>query len=177
MARGRLAAAITTMAVALAAPVARACTGAECYVQAATLGEAPATGSGVLRFPQAVAYSPGASTILVADQFSAVVQRFDRTGAWLGELGAYADAGQLGRIGVVGGLATDRAGHVYVLDSENDRVQVFASATGQWLAAWGSTGQGAGRFRLGDNTGAGGIAVTQPTAAAAPVAYIADQYN
>ena len=177
MARGLLAAAITTMAVALAAPGARACTGAECYVQAATLGETPATGSGVLRFPQAVAYSPGASTILVADQFSAVVQRFDRTGAWLGELGAYADAGQLGRIGVVGGLATDRAGHVYVLDSENDRVQVFASATGQWLAAWGSTGQGAGRFRLGDNTGAGGIAVTQPTAAAAPVAYIADQYN
>ena len=60
--------------------------------QATTLGEAPATGSSVLRFPQAIAYSPGASTILVADQYGSVVQRFDRTGAWLGELGGYADA-------------------------------------------------------------------------------------
>jgi hypothetical protein len=179
MARGPAIAAAAALVIALAveAPDARACTGSACYVQAATLGEAPATGSGVFRFPQAIAYSPGASTVLVADQYGAVVQRFDRAGGWLGQLGAYADARQLGRIGVVGGLATDRAGHVYVLDSENDRVQVFASATGQWLAAWGSTGQGAGQFRLGDNTGAGGIAIDQPTAAAVPIAYIADQYN
>jgi hypothetical protein len=87
MARGLLVAAIVAIAVALAASDALACTGAECYVQATTLGEAPAMGSGVLRFPQAIAYSPGASTILVADQFGALVQRFDRTGAWLGELG------------------------------------------------------------------------------------------
>ncbi len=177
MVRGLLVAAIAAAAVALAASDARACTGAQCYVQAVTLGEAPATGSSVLRFPQALAYSPGASTILVADQYGAVVQRFDRSGAWVGELGGYADAGQLGRIGVVGGLATDRAGHVYVLDSENDRVQVFVSSTGQWLASWGSTGQDPGQFRLGDNTGAGGIAIDQPTAAATPIAYIADQYN
>ena len=131
MARGLLVAAIAAIVVAFAAGDARACTGPQCYVQATTLGEAPATDSGVLRFPQAIAYSPGASTILVADQYGSVVQRFDRTGAWLGELGGYADAGQLGRIGVVGGLATDRAGHVYVLDSENDRVQVFESATGR----------------------------------------------
>jgi len=147
MARGLLVAAIASIAVATAASDARACTGAECYVQAATLGEAPATGSSVLRFPQAIAYSPGAGTILVADQYGAVVQRFDRGGNWLGELGGYADARQLGRIGVVGGLATDRAGHVYVLDSENDRVQVFEAGTGRWLAAWGTTGQGAGQFR------------------------------
>jgi hypothetical protein len=77
---------------------------------------------------------------------------------------------KLGRIGVVGGLATDRAGHVYdVLDSENDRVQTFEAATGRWLAAWGSTGQGAGQFRLGDNTGAGGLAIAQPTASDTPV--------
>jgi DNA-binding beta-propeller fold protein YncE len=178
MARRSLAVVLALFAVtAASAGDALACTGSECYVQAVTLGEAPATGSSVFRFPQAIAYSPGASTILVADQYGAVVQRFDRTGAWLGELGGYADARQLGRIGVVGGLATDRAGHVYVLDSENDRVQVFAPATGQWLAAWGSTGQGAGQFRLGDNTGAGGIAIDQPTAAAAPIAYVADQYN
>jgi DNA-binding beta-propeller fold protein YncE len=177
MARGLLVAAIAAIAVALAASDARACTGAECYVEATTLGEAPATGSSVLRFPQAIAYSPGGSTILVADEYGAFVQRFDRGGAWLGELGGYADARQLGRIGVVGGLATDRAGHVYVLDSENDRVQVFEAATGRWLAAWGSTGQGAGQFRLGANTGGGGLAIAQPSAADTPVAYVADQYN
>ena len=168
MRRGTLVVAVVAFALAWAAGAAQACTGSGCYVQATTLGESPATGSSVFRFPQAIAFSPGASTVLVADQYSAVVQRFDRTGAWLGELGGYADARQTGRIGVVGGLATDRAGHVYVLDSENDRVQVFASATGQWLAAWGSTGQAAGLFRLGDNTGAGGIAIDQPTAAATP---------
>ena len=133
MARGLLVAAIASIAVATAASDARACTGAECYVQAATLGEAPATGSSVLRFPQAIAYSPGAGTILVADQYGAVVQRFDRGGNWLGELGGYADARQLGRIGVVGGLATDRAGHVYVLDSENDACRSSRRARG---AGW-----------------------------------------
>ncbi|MEA2356987.1 MAG: hypothetical protein QOI62_247 [Solirubrobacteraceae bacterium] len=177
MTRRLLIAAAVLACAAVAAPSALACTGAACYVQAATLGEAPATGSSVLRFPQALAYSPGAGTILVGDQFSAVVQRFDRTGAWLGDIGSFADARETGRIGVVGGVATDRAGHAYVLDSENDRVQVFDAASGRWLAAWGSTGTGAGQFRLGDNTGAGGIAIDQPTAAAIPVAYIADQFN
>ena len=71
MARGLLVAAIAAIAVGIGASDARACTGAECYVQAATLGEMPATGSSVLRFPQAIAYSPGASTILVADQYGA----------------------------------------------------------------------------------------------------------
>jgi DNA-binding beta-propeller fold protein YncE len=56
-------------------------------------------------------------------------------------------------------------------------VQVFESATGRWLAAWGSTGQGPRQFRLGANTGAGGLAIAQSTAADTPVAYVADQYN
>jgi NHL repeat-containing protein len=143
--------------------------------QAAVLGEPPPTGSGVFRFPQAIAYSPGASTIVVGDQYSAVVQRFDRSGPWLGELGSFADDRELGRVGVIGGVATDRAGDVFVLDSENDRIQVFDAASGGWLAAWGSTGQGPRQFRLGANTGAGGIAVDQPTAEAVPVVYIAPE--
>ncbi len=158
------------------APVAAACP-AGCFVDVATLGEAPATGQGVFRFPQAIAYTPGGSAIFVADQFGAVVQRFDRSGAWQGDIGYYADGREVGRIGVVGGLATDRNGHVYVLDSENDRVQVFRASDGEWLAAWGSTGQGDGQFRLGDNTGAGGLAIDHPSAGATPVAYVADQYN
>jgi DNA-binding beta-propeller fold protein YncE len=162
---------LAVLVLLLAAPAAaRAAT-------AQVVGESPPTGSGVFRFPQAVAYTPGGTTIVVGDQYSAVVQRFDRAGTWLGQLGAYADDPETGRIGVVGGVASDRAGDLFVLDSENDRVQVFDAASGVWLAAWGSTGQGPGQFRLGDNTGAGGIAIDQPTADAVPVAYIADQYN
>ena len=158
-----------------AAP-AGACVGAECYVSAGVHGESPATGTSVFRFPQAVTYTPGGSAVFVADQYSGVVQRFGRAGDWQLDVGAFADARQLGRVGVIGGLATDRAGHLFVLDSENDRVQVFTTA-GQFLASWGSTGSSAGQFQLGANTGAGGIAIDQPSAALAPVVYIADQDN
>lgn len=169
---------LLAVAVALvAAAPAEACVGAECYVAVGVLGESPATGGGVFRFPQAVAYTPGGSAIFVGDQYSSVVQRFGRAGDWQLDVGAYADARQLGRIGVIGGLAADRAGHLFVLDSENDRVQVFSAATGAWLASWGSTGTLLGQFRLGANTGAGGIAIDQPSAAVAPVVYVADQQN
>ena len=98
-------------------------------------------------------------------------------GAWQADIGSYADARQPGRLGTVGGLATDRAGHLYVLDSENDRVQVFDASSGQWLAAWGTRGTAEGRFRLGANTGAGGLAVDHPAAGALPTVYVADQNN
>jgi DNA-binding beta-propeller fold protein YncE len=161
----------------LAAAPAGACTGAECYVAVGIVGESPPTGSGVFRFPQAIAYTPGGSGIFVGDQYSGVVQRFGRGGDWQLDVGSFADAGQLGRIGVIGGLATDRSGHLFILDSQNDRVQVFLASTGQFLGAWGSRGTGPGQFRLGANTGAGGIAIDQPSAALAPVVYIADQDN
>ena len=143
----------------------------------APLGETPATGQGVFRFPQALAYAPGGSGVFVGDQFSGVVQRFARDGTWEADLGWYADDRELGRLGVLGGLATDRDGHLYVLDSENDRVQVFDADSGAWLAAWGTRGTAPGEFRLGRNTGAGGIAVEQPAAGAPVVVYIADQNN
>ncbi|MBI5106617.1 MAG: hypothetical protein HZB46_16805, partial [Solirubrobacterales bacterium] len=144
---------------------------------ATVVGKDPATGHGVLRFPQAIAVSPGGQWVWVGDQLSGVVQKFDRQGAWQLDVGWPADGRQTGRLGTVGGLAADRAGHLYVLDSANDRVQVFASDDGRWLGAWGSHGGAAGRFDLGDNTGAGGLAVWQPDATTPPVAYVADQYN
>src|SRR3954471_22851959 len=110
---------------------AEACTGQACYAGVSILGESPATGGGVLRFPQAIAYSAGGSAVFVGDQLSGVVQRFGRDGAWELDVGAYADAAQPGRLGVVGGLATDRSGHLFVLDSQNDRVQVFSAASGR----------------------------------------------
>ena len=176
MVRGLLVAAIAAFAVALAASDAGRARG-----PSARAGRDPRRGAGDgLERP---ALSAGASpTARARARSSSLTSTRGRAalrprGAWLGEAGGYADARQLGRIGVVGGLATDRAGHVYVLDSENDRVQVFASATGRWLAAWGSTGQGPAQLRLVRHTGAGGTPSRQPTAADTPVAYVADQYN
>ena len=45
------------------------------------------------------------------------------------------------------GVAVDNGGNVYVADSRNDRVQVFAS-DGTFIRKWGSTGQGSGQFWL-----------------------------
>lgn len=143
----------------------------------APLGETPATGHGVFRFPQALTFSPGGRKVFVGDQFSGVAQRFTRDGTWEADIGFYADSREPGRIGTLGGLATDRDGHLFVLDSENDRVQVFAADSGAWLGAWGTNGTGPGQFRLGRNTGAGGIAIDQPAAGAPAVVLIADQYN
>src|SRR5439155_10628107 len=66
--------------------------------------------------------------------------------------------------------------------SENDRVQVFRSDSGAWLAAFGSSGSSPGLFNLGANTGAGGIAVYQEPSTAfpnpnPPLVYVADQDN
>jgi len=44
------------------------------------------------------------------------------------------------------GIAFDRAGYVYVADSQNDRIQKF-SADGRFVGKWGSTGTVKGRFQ------------------------------
>lgn len=146
------------------------------YLDVSVFAREPATGSGVFRSPQAVAVSPG-GFVWVADQISGVVQKFDSQGNFVTQLGWFADKGQLGRLGVIGGLATDRNNHLYVLDSQNGRVQVFRSDTGAWVGAWGSKGTAPGLFDLGTNGGAGGIAIYQPQNAPSPVAFVADQFN
>ncbi len=67
--------------------------------------------------------------------------------------GGYKLAGTWGKTGTGngqfatngGGIAVDKAGNVYVADSDNTRVQVF-SATGRFLRKWGSQGTGDGQF-------------------------------
>jgi len=144
-----------------------------------TLGETP-QGEGVFRFPQAVTTSPGGSVVYVADQYSGIVQSFTADGTPRSTFGARASRREPGRFGVIGGVATDRANHLYVLDAENERVHVLAADDGHPVATFGDSSV----FNLlGGNptTGAGisasGIAVFQASAASAPVVYVADQGN
>jgi len=169
-----LAASLVLMGAVTAAPA----TAAPPPLTASVVGEEPI--EGVFRFPQAVAVSPGGGAVYVADQYSGVVQVFDATGTFLRRIGARAARGEPGRLGVVGGLALDRAGRLYVLDAEHERVQVFSAADGRHLSSFGD----ASVFNLigGDAaTGAGisasGIAVAHASPGAAPVVYVADQGN
>ena len=43
------------------------------------------------------------------------------------------------------GVATDRSGHVYVADGNDNRIQKF-DASGNVLTGWGSYGSGDGQF-------------------------------
>src|SRR3954469_2299221 len=141
------------------------------------VGEPPVAAGGVFRFPQAVAFSPGGAVVYVGDQYSGVVQSFGRDGTPRGTFGSRALRREPGRLGTVGGVATDRDGRVYVLDSENDRVQIFTPA-GSLIASWGDSTT----FDLSTNPAsvtagisASGIAVSQSVPGATPVVYVADQ--
>jgi DNA-binding beta-propeller fold protein YncE len=131
----------------------------------------PANGPGVFRFPQAIAFSPGGQGVIVADEYSARIGVYDPSGAPRFSFGSRALAREPGRFGVVGGVASDAAGHVFVLDSENDRVEAFA-ADGTYLASWGDStvlrtspgdpDAGAGISAGGLATGGGAVYVADP---------------
>jgi DNA-binding beta-propeller fold protein YncE len=164
-------------AIAVLAGAAPAAAAAAPVLSPSVVGESP-NGGGVFRFVQAVAFSPGGTTVFAADQYSGVVQAFGRDGTFRFNIGARAARREPGRLGVVGGLATDRSGHLYVLDSENDRVQVFSAADGTPLASFGDAtvfDLAAGDPAIGAGISASGIAVDQRSASSPPVVYVADQ--
>ncbi len=147
---------------------------------ASVVGESP-NGGGVFRFPQAVGFTPGGGTVFVGDQFSGVVQAFAPDGRFAFAFGSRASRREPGRLGVVGGVAVDRSGHVYVLDSENDRVQIFDAADGTFRSAFGDSGV----FDLTSDTvpgpsggiSASGITVWQSSPSSSPIVFVADQGN
>lgn len=67
--------------------------------------------------------------------------------------GGYKQVGKWGSTGTgngqfasaYNGIATDKAGNVYIADTDNNRVQVF-SKSGGFLRKWGSVGGGNGQF-------------------------------
>jgi uncharacterized protein (TIGR03663 family) len=88
--------------------------------------------------------------VYVADTWNHRVQVFDPGGGYLSEWGGFMDIqGQAdGEPGVFWGprdIGLDAAGHVYVADTGNKRVQVF-SPEGEFVAQWGGGGVIAGRF-------------------------------
>ncbi|HWI72368.1 MAG TPA: NHL repeat-containing protein [Baekduia sp.] len=167
---------VAVVALALGPAVAGAAVPA---LTASVVGETP-LGDGVLRFPQAVAVTPGGGTVFAGDQNSSVVQAFGASGAPKFTVGFQSTRGEAGRLGVVGGVATDRSGHLYVLDSQNERVQVFSAADGHHLAQFGDSSVfdllGGNPATIGGGRSASGVAVAQ-TGGGPPIVYVADQGN
>src|SRR3954451_2051816 len=111
-------ASLLALSLALAAYWTSAAGAAPPALTSSTVGE-PANGGGVFRFPQAVAFSPGGARVFIGDQYSGSVQPSAPDGTSQFAFATRAVRRETARLGVVGGVATDRAGHVYVLDSEN----------------------------------------------------------
>ncbi len=91
--------------------------------------------------------------VALAVALASVVAATAATAGLQAKGGPYKAAGGWGKTGTAngqfagngGGVAVDKAGNVYVADSDNNRVQVF-SAKGSFLRKWGSIGSGNGQF-------------------------------
>jgi DNA-binding beta-propeller fold protein YncE len=113
--------------------------------------------------PHDVATDP-AGNVYVADAFNARVQKFDASGAYLGQWGSSGTGN--GQFTWAWSIATDSAGNVYVGDRARRDVQKFTS-TGAFLTKWGGFGTGDGQFQSPE-----GIAVD-----AVGDVYVADDAN
>lgn len=165
---------VLLLACILLAATAPAASAAPPQLSASIVGEPP--NAGVFRFVQAVAISPGGGTVFTGDMYGGTVQAFSRDGSFRFAIGSRAQRREPGRLGVVGGVATDRTGHLYVLDSENDRVQVFDTSDGHYLSSFGDStifDLVSGDPQIGAGISASGIAVDQRPGGP-PVVFVAD---
>lgn len=122
------------------------------------------SGSGNTQFDEPLGVAVDrAGNVYVADRFNHRVQKFDASGAYLGQWGSLGTAP--GRFDEPHGIAVD-GDHVYVTDAGNQRVQKFTTA-GAFVVQWGSAGAGPGQF-----AGPFGVAVD-----ALGNVYVADRFN
>lgn len=84
-----------------------------------------------------VLYRGGPNMVAKYDRKGQLLCSWGKSGAGDGEFGLYPS--------VATGVATDRTGNVYVVDSQNHRVQEF-TADGSFLTKWGSKGADDGQF-------------------------------
>jgi sugar lactone lactonase YvrE len=156
-----------TLGAVLALGVGSACAQDPAPPSTITFGNAP----GALRLPEALAIAPGGD-LLVGDHFSGRVQRF-HDGKYVSSFGL---SGQgCGRLGAIGGIAVDQRGNSYILDTDQQLVQVF-DAAGASVRCFGGRGQGLGKLHTSSgsyaaSSASGGIAV------AGDHVYVADASN
>jgi DNA-binding beta-propeller fold protein YncE len=95
--------------------------------------------------PRCVAVNP-LGDLYLAGESKPFFDHLSSTGAVLASIGSGGTGdGQFAPFGMLLGIALDRSGNVYVTDVYNYRVQKF-SATGVFLAKWGSYGYHQGQF-------------------------------
>jgi sugar lactone lactonase YvrE len=157
----------------VAAALAAATVGGTGVARAQDAGQPTSFGDdpGALRLPEAVAVAPDGD-VLVGDHFSGRVQRF-RDGGLVSSFGLRGEG--CGRLGAIGGVAVDQQGNAYVLDTDQQLVQVF-DAGGASVRCFGGRGNGLGKLHTASgsyaaSSASGGIAV------AGASVYVADANN
>ncbi len=102
---------------------------------------------GRLHYPTDLDWVDG--RLVVADAYNNRIQLFTPEGEPVLRFGGLWGSGlpgsRPGSFRIATGVATDAAGHIYVADFENDRIQVF-DAEGELLSVFGSQGNGPGEF-------------------------------
>jgi DNA-binding beta-propeller fold protein YncE len=138
----------------------------------------PGSGAGQFNTPKFIS-TDATDAVYVADTGNCRIQKFDSSGTFQRQWGTRGEstAGAPAPDGTFNGptgIAVDAArGSVFVVDSNNNRVQKF-DLSGTFLAKWGDTGTGNGQFRfIGTGQGPeGGIAVD-----ASGDVYVVDNMN
>jgi DNA-binding beta-propeller fold protein YncE len=100
------------------------------------VGETP-TGGGVFRYDQGIGVDPTDGSVFVGDEYSGQIQKFTAGGRFLFSFSSVAMRREPGRLNVVGGVAVDKSHHVFVVDSDNDRISVFSAVDGRYLTSFG----------------------------------------
>lgn len=96
------------------------------------------------QFQQPVGIAVRRGVIYVLDKGNYRVQKFSRTGTYLGQFGKKGTTRSTFRY--LRDIAVDSKGYVYVVDG--NRIKKFTSS-GRYIRSWGSKGTKAGQFRYG----------------------------
>ena len=108
-------------------------------------GAVALVGAGAALSPSAVALDPARTTLFVVDRGLDQVVRYS-AGLVTARQVAFGSGGPgPGQLNAPDGIAVDGAGHVYVADTGNDRIEEFTTA-GAYVATLGRSGAGVGQL-------------------------------
>lgn len=112
-------------------------------------------GSALLQYPVALGLgyrgSGGAGEIYVADQGHAAIQVFDFAGTFLRAFGVRLELGVTawhGKFVQLQSVGVDAQGHIHVLDTALNCIQIFEPLTGAYLDSYGRFGMAEGQLNL-----------------------------